>query len=78
MEMGKKDPLWFVSRLFEAAVMPFEAVGKYEARRRPFSDQHNLPTLLLPSFFLIIPLCLLISLAAIAYTICVVPIVLLC
>jgi hypothetical protein len=79
MDKGTKDPLRFVSYLFEVAVLPFEAVGKYEARRQPFSDQHNLPTLLLPTFFLLVlPLCLLITLAAIAYTICVVPIVLLC
>lgn len=79
MDKGTKDPLRFVSYLFEVAVLPFEAVGKYEARRQPFSDQHNLPMLLLPTFFLfILPLCLLITLVAIAYTICVVPIVLLC
>jgi hypothetical protein len=79
MDKGTNDPLRFVSYLFEVAVWPFEAVGKYGARRQPFSDQHNLPMLLMPVFFLfILPLCLLITLAAIAYTICVVPIVLLC
>ena len=78
MDKSTNDPLRFVSRLFEVAVWPFHTVAKYQARRDPFSDQHGLPMLLMPAIFLFIPLCLLITLAAIVYTICVVPIVVLC
>jgi hypothetical protein len=71
-------PLRFVSYLFEFAVWPFQAVAKYEAQRQPFSDQHSSSIFLLPAFLLFLPLCLLIILIAMAYAICVVPIVLIC
>jgi hypothetical protein len=64
---AKDDPLRFIGYLFEIAVWPFQAAAKYQAQRNPLSDQQYTPLLLMPALFLFVPLCLLISLVAIAY-----------
>jgi hypothetical protein len=72
------DPLRFVSYLFEIAVWPFQATAKHEAQRYPLSDQRYSILFLFPALVLFLPLCLLISLIAIAYVFFVLPVVIVC
>ena len=72
------NPLSPINRLFEFAVWPFQAAAEYEAKRQPLSDQRYSSLLLMPALFLFIPLCLLVSLVAIAYVFFVLPFLVIC
>ena len=76
--VNQNDPLRFLSRLFEIAVWPFQTASKFQAKHDPLSDQHQTTLLLMPAFLLFIPLCVLISLVAIAYVFFVLPVVATC
>ena len=68
MSQGTNDPLRFVSQMFEIAVWPFQAAAKYQAEHQAHVDRHYSVMLLMPALMLFLPLCVLISFVAIAYT----------
>jgi hypothetical protein len=74
-----KNPLSFVSHLFEIAVWPFQVASQHSAKRLPLHDHQSLLLILLwPAILLAIPISLMVSFVVVAYVFVVMPVVAVC
>jgi hypothetical protein len=73
-----KNPLSFVSCLFEIAVWPFQEASQYSAKRLSLHDQRVTLILLLPATLLFLPISVFICVVAVAFVFVVLPVVSAC